>query len=535
MPKAKAKKADEELKKKKGRKAAEPEDEEEDEEEAPKKKGKRGKLVEAEHDEAPTAAYGRGLAAPGQLPGFNVDEVLDSIERKVGSGSMGLGGSNEGRMSTGMLVYDLILGGGITTGWYTNFGKEQSCKSTSAMTFVASAVAQAVPVIAVFDYEGSTEPTYLQNLMNTMGVKATIQDVFGIRDRTGKYVKKPRVRYVAASTAETFFDYMFSLERQLPDKIYEGGEWWFVYEHTKENRKKLKDADIEYDKKKFSKHNKFYVPAPDGSLQALLIVDSYPAMLPERLQEEDASSGLGAVARMFSEQLPRVKGRMRKKRIAVIGVNQLRDAPMVRHGSPEYEPGGNAIKFNSDARIKHMARALSAPGDAKPGTDKAGKPIPFEVEKSVEFEGGKDTYRYISIKAEKNKLSQPYLGAFVRLWISDGEGNARGFDPVYDTLSYLRATGQISEKKKRKTMTLKMKGNEAEKPMEWDEFKTLVLGSKEQVTAICRKVGMKPTFIRKQCFKQRQIGLDMFHANLNKRTKDDDDEEEGDDEGGSDE
>lgn len=527
--KAKAEKAEKPNKKDKKAKNRESEEESEDEAEAeseePKGKKKRGKLVEEANDEAPTASYGKGLTVPAAIPGFEVDDVLDSIERRIGVGSTGLGGDNEARMSTGNLVLDIILGGGLTAGWYTNFGKEQSCKSTGAMTIVASAVAQGVPICAFYDYEGSSEPTYLQNLMNTMGVNAKVADIFGVRDRKGNYVKKPRVRYVPSATAETFFDYLADLERKLPDKIYEGGQWWYVYDHTKENRKRL--GDVAYDKKMFSKHNKFYVPAEDGSLQAILVVDSYPAMLPERLDEEEASSGLGAVARMFSEQLPRVKGKLRKKRIAVLGVNQLRDAPMVRYGSPEYEPGGNAIKFNSDARIKFQARALSAAGDAK-----ASEGTPFELEQSVEFEG-KDTYRYISVKAEKNKLSTPYLSGFIRLWITDGEGHARGFDPVYDTMAYLRMTGQVKEGGKRKKILLQFKGNEARKTIEWIDFKTLVLGSKEDIAKVCKQAGMKPMMLRKLCFKQMRskVGIDLYFEKQNSKSKDkDEDEDGGDDE-----
>jgi hypothetical protein len=315
-----------------------------------------------------------------------------------------------------------------------------------------------------------------------------------IRDR-------PRVRYVAASTAEEFFDFMAMLLRKLPDKIFEGGQWWYAYENTNNNRKQLSDAGLEYDKKKFSQHNKFYVPAEDGSLQALVVTDSYPAMLPERLDEDDAGAGLGAVARMFAEQIPRVKGKMAKKRVAILGVNQLRDRPMVRHGSPEYEPGGNAVRFYSDVRVKYMARACSAVKDAKQA-DKS----PFEKEASVEFENGTDTYRYVSIKGEKNKTSQPYLTAFLRLWITDGEGNARGFDPVFDTVEYLRATNQIEEAVRRKKMMLKLPGNEATKPMEWTTFKKLILGTKSEIKEICEKVGMKPVMLRSYCFKQLSKG-----------------------------
>lgn len=145
-------------------KQEEVEEEEEADDNMPKGKKKNGKnFVEVESDEARKLSYGKGLAAPMRIPGFSTDNVLDKIERKIGIGSTGMGAANENRMSTSMLMYDLILGGGITAGWYTNFGKEQSCKSTAAMTFTAAAISAGIPVITVFDFEGClTEDSTIQ-------------------------------------------------------------------------------------------------------------------------------------------------------------------------------------------------------------------------------------------------------------------------------------------------------------------------------------------------------------------------------------
>jgi RecA/RadA recombinase len=494
-------------------------------------KGQRGKKVKehADEPEARKLAYGKGIKAPAEIPGLDIDDVLNTIEKKTGLSSTGMGGEGDTRMSTGLLMLDLISGGGITAGWYTTFGEEQSCKSTLAMALSAFAVTQDVPIIAYADFEGSTTPNYVQNILNTMGVKATVEDVFGVKDRMGNYVKRPRIRYLPCDTAEQFFDYLAMLERTLPDKVFEAGEWWYVYENTNENRKKLAKTGHEYDKKRFSKYNKFYVPAENGGLQALLITDSYPAMLPERLDVDEPGAGLAAVARMFAEQLPRVKGKMRKKRIAVIGVNQLRDVPMAKYGPPKKQAAGNAVRFYSDVRFQNTARALSAISDARPSKDS-----PYEVENSVEYEG-KDYYRYIDVRGEKNKFSQPNLRCWLRLWVEDGNGNARGFDPVWDTYEYLRATGQMIGSRKKK-LQMKLEGNEARKPIEWEDFKTLILGEKKEIAAICKKIGMKPCFVRKVCFRQmeKKKGIDMYFEQRRKKAmakgSDDDDETGGDDE-----
>lgn len=86
-------------------------------------------------------------------PLAGIDDVLDDIERNVGISEATLDPS-EKRMSTGMLMQDVILGGGITAGWYTNFGQEQTCKTTDAVSVMGSSLSYPVPVRAFFDYEG---------------------------------------------------------------------------------------------------------------------------------------------------------------------------------------------------------------------------------------------------------------------------------------------------------------------------------------------------------------------------------------------
>ena len=261
-------------------------------------------------------------------PLANIDDQLDAIEKDYTLSGSSMN-PNEVRQSTGLLVLDLILGKGLIPGWYTFFGPEQSCKSTGASTLLGAALTSEVPIISIFDFEGSVNQDYLSNIIRTQGFGMDIKHVFGLRDNNGAWLIKPRVRYYAEGVAEKFFDYLSSLERKLPDKVCINDQWYLVYENTKANQKMLSGH---YDTKYLAKTGKLRVPAKDGTLQALIIVDSYPAMLPERLDVDDPGSGMAAQARMFSEQLRRVKGKMRAKRIAVVGVNQLRKAPGVMYG-----------------------------------------------------------------------------------------------------------------------------------------------------------------------------------------------------------
>lgn len=429
-------------------------------------------------------------------PYAELDSDLDLIDKDLALAGSSLDLSEE-RMSTGQLALNLVITKGLLPGWYTFYGPEQSCKSTGAMTVIASALESEVPILAYFDYEGSGNHSYIEKMMKTYKIEGSVEDIFGLQDpRTSKWIKKPRVRYQKPHVAEKFFDYVFRLETMLPDKISIGGNWFYVYENTKPNRKLVGDN---YDKQYFSKANKFRVPAKDGSLQALVVVDSYPAMLPERLSDdEDAGAGMAAQARMFSEQIKRVKGRLASKRICIVGVNQLRKAPAVRYGNPNYEPCGETLKYFSDCRLEFSPRALSGAPGAK------GKGM-IEEEPSVTVEGGTDQYRYIFIRATKNKLGTPYLTTWLRLWIKDGNEEARGFDPVFDTFHYLESTNQV-EHKARKGIVLKLKGKESKKikPIDWLTFKKLILGGKKTKVAICEKLGLKAFDLRKFCINQLQ-------------------------------
>lgn len=383
-----------------------------------------------------------------------------------------------------------------------------------------------IPIEHTFVVDGlvthnSASPDYIENIMRNMGLTNDIKSVFGVRDeKSGKWVVPPRVRYKSENIAEKFFDYLASLQRKLPDKKRIGDSWYYIYEDTKENRKIVGN---EYDMNYWRKTKMLRVPAPDGSLQALVLLDSYPAMLPERLDVDDPGAGMAAQARMFSDQLKRVKGRMRGKRVAVIGINQLRLRPAVMMGNPEYEAGGEALKLYSDVRLKYTSRALSAVAGAK------GKGQ-IEEEPSV-LAKGKDNYRYIHIRGHKNKLSRPYMETFVRLWITDAEQQAKGFDLVWDTYQYLQSTGQLSGSRT-KTLTLKLAGKPVSKPIKWLDFKRLILCSPKVVKPIMESMGLKPFSIRSFCVKQMADGkgIDMFNENINNGEAEDAEEIEADDE-----
>jgi hypothetical protein len=370
--------------------------------------------------------------------GESPSHILDGIEKSIGLSDGSLN-TKEKRLSTGMLIFDVLLGGGLTAGWYTNYGKEQCCKTTSVLEILIESLLSKIPFKYYFDYEGSGsgQAKYIENIMDKKGVKGTVNEVFGEKDLKGNWISKPKIRYRDESVAEKFFDFIAMLCRRLPDKRLMGEHWYYIYDpDVQKDAKKVVGEN--YDKNYYKSTGKYRVQAEDGSLQAFVLLDSYPAMLPEGQDVDDPKNAMASQARMFADQLKRVKGKLRGKRILVYGINQLRLRPMVMFGPPEYEPCGEALKLFSDVRVQFSSRALS--GVKKAGYDAKGEGGAIEKEKSISGEG-EDTYRYIHLRPFKNKFGPQNLESYMRLWVTDENGEGRGFDPVFDTYVLLARYG----------------------------------------------------------------------------------------------
>lgn len=414
----------------------------------------------------------------------DISDLLDAVEKKfrITTVSTSVEARKTSAMDTGILSLNLMLGGGLIPGlWVTVYGGEGSCKSTTVATVQASLAALGVKG-AFYDFEGSTDPVYWGNLIDTVsklkGTGMTAAKIFGHRNpKTGKWVQKPIFRLYSESIGDAMFDAMSSLARSLPDKVFQDGKWWYVFEE--------KPGDVPVNKQ-LSSRGAYYVEAQDGYAEMVIFADSYPMMYPEKLDEDGKGAGMAAVARMFSENIPKLAGKLKKKGILVFGVNQLRLRPGVTHGNPEYEPAGEAVKYASAVRINTRARSVPH-----------GKGI-SEEEPSVLLEGN-DQYKYILMKVTKNKSHTSIgLESWQRVWASDPMGNALGFCPVWNIYDYLVLTGQCgrfgSGKVRKINMQLWDVAGESivyeNNKLVFEDLKCLVLLDEENRRAYAKDLGM---------------------------------------------
>jgi len=290
--------------------------------------------------------------------------------------SLDRGSYVSGALSFGSLVLDLISGGGAPPGKFTSaYGPPGSGKSTLTYHLIGSALRSKVPVY-FFDHESSADAKYLRSL--------------GVRIRLDNGKKNPYFNYFQPTTGESTYRMMARLLRALPD----------------------------------------YKAGPDGSRplpQALFAVDSVASMLAEAYDIDDENAQLAVTAKVHSKYLPLIKSKLGRKNVSLFATNQLRLNPGQMFGSPEYQPGGQAVVFYPDLTMR-----MNAVGKV--------------------FSERNRSMRFVNISTKKNKQFVPFLDVKDTLAVAFG----RGFERGRDTMGYLYLTGQLKKATGRRNLDLKV-------------------------------------------------------------------------------
>lgn len=85
----------------------------------------------------------------------------------------------------------------------------------------------------------------------------------------------------------------------------------------------------------------------------VIVVDSVAALVPKaEIDGEIGDSHVGLQARMMSQALRTLAGKVSKTKTLLIFINQLREKVGVMFGNPETTPGGRALKFYATIRLE---------------------------------------------------------------------------------------------------------------------------------------------------------------------------------------
>jgi recombination protein RecA len=116
-----------------------------------------------------------------------------------------------------------------------------------------------------------------------------------------------------------------------------------------------------------------------GSLD-VVVVDSVAALVPRAELEGDMGDPqMGLQARLMSQALRKLTGKVSKSRTCLIFINQIREKIGVMFGNPETTTGGRALKFYASIRLDVRRIQSIKDGDRVVGSRTRGKVVKNKV------------------------------------------------------------------------------------------------------------------------------------------------------------
>lgn len=239
--------------------------------------------------------------------------LVDKVEAQTEISTSTLSTSSfvKNAIASGCLMYDFVSGGGVAPGRFTIVpGREGSGKSTLVNYLASTCVLQGTPIYW-FDAESALSPDYVSKIFSKFGLR--FGELLGVRDMKNKarWEVPPIIRYSDDSIGERVFKTMHGMLKILPTVRQDSnGNWWKLIVG------KTKKEWVEDER--------------EGRPQYLFIVDSWPALLPEAIDENPDKSPMAVQARMFSDNIKLVKALLGQKNCVLFSTNQLRLNPGAR-------------------------------------------------------------------------------------------------------------------------------------------------------------------------------------------------------------
>lgn len=323
--------------------------------------------------------------------------------------------------TTGCLMLDYIMGGGIPSGRIIGISGDEHLGKSVLATQIASEQLEASRYAVMFDAEGTSSPEFL--------AKRGIDFDSYRGERNKKGILKPgqsdQIFFYQPHTGDQLKHYMSLLCSGLPE-------------------------------------DRSFRPPP-----LIFLLDSVISLISDEIYNKVDGNTTAMHARMYAELLPIISGHLVRTGSTFVYTNQIRDDvgnAMGGFGDKEKEPAGRALKFFSSARIrltKYKPKLANHNNKDHPFIDGF---IPSYKPKAggsgEELTNGQpngifDRYRYTGMSTIKNKAFTPFKSCWMRIMYEEAGETGSGIDPVFDVFSLLHELDLIQKGKNKQTFVLK--------------------------------------------------------------------------------
>lgn len=259
------------------------------------------------------------------LAAFYAKGIKD-VEKKTGIYNNTV--SYASRLSTDILCYDWICGGGLLPGLSIISGEEGTGKTTTAYHAQAVSIFDSMPLTIFWDAEGTVSPKYASNIWRSMGL-----DLKSMTDQP-----ESGYRYYRENVIEKFFDFLILQLNRMPAKQWNPdiNSWTYLIPKRDSYFAELMEVlSLKADRK--LTNDKYYVcPTENDRPEGMVVVDSFAAMITDDMEEEEKRGGQRAQeASAFSMHLKRAMAKIQSRQFIMQGTNQLRKIPGKVYGGPD--------------------------------------------------------------------------------------------------------------------------------------------------------------------------------------------------------
>lgn len=323
--------------------------------------------------------------------------------------------------TTGCLMLDYILGGGIPSGRIVGISGDEHLGKSVLATQIAAEQLNSGRYAVMFDAEGTSDPSFLAK-------RGIDFDAFrGQRNSKGvlKPGQKDQIFFYQPHTGDQLKQYMSILCSGLPE-------------------------------------DRSFRPPP-----LIFLLDSVISLISDEIFNKVDGNTTAMHARMYAEILPIISGHLVRTGASFVYTNQVRDDvgnAMGGFGDKEKEPAGRALKFFSSARIRlnrYKPKLSNHNNKDHPFVDDF---IPTYKPKAggtgEELTNGQpngiyDRYRYTGMSTIKNKAFTPFKNCWMRIMFEEAGETGSGIDPVFDIFTLLLELDLIEKGKNKQTFVLK--------------------------------------------------------------------------------